>query len=130
MIYQSPANNLSIIPAGEVDPLTMEALGRGDLQTHIDDLKSRYDFIIIDSAPVLPVADTLLITPHVDAVILSVLLDVSRIPGVEAAYDASRGLRSRSSERSSPGHSRQHITDWIITIPTPHRNPADTVETA
>lgn len=80
--------NLSIIPAGQMDEArAMEALGRGDLQVYIDELKSQYDFIIIDSAPVLPVADSLLISQHVDAVILSVLHDVSRVPSVQETYN-------------------------------------------
>ena len=87
VIVPSPANNLSIIPAGDVDALAMEALGRGDLQGHLDALKCQYDFIIIDTAPVLPVADSLLLSQHVDAVILSILHDVSRIPSVQATYN-------------------------------------------
>ncbi len=30
-------------------------------------LREQFDFIIVDSAPVLPVADTLLLCQHVDA---------------------------------------------------------------
>ena len=95
IIYPSPASNLAIIPAGQVDPVAMEALGRGDLQTYFDDLKSQFDFIIVDSAPVLPVADSLLISQHVDAVIFAILHDVSRIPNVQAAYKRLESLGVR-----------------------------------
>jgi capsular exopolysaccharide synthesis family protein len=49
-------------------------------------VRSRYDTILIDSAPVLAVPDPLLIARHVDAVLFSVLRDVSRLPAIEAAH--------------------------------------------
>jgi Mrp family chromosome partitioning ATPase len=55
-------------------------------------LKEQYDFIIVDSCPVLPVADTLLLAQHVDGVILSVLRDVSRLPAVHLAQQRLQSL--------------------------------------
>ena len=40
------------------------------------------DLIVVDSCPVLPVVDALLVGQHVDAVIFSILQDVSRLPKV------------------------------------------------
>jgi len=54
-----------------------------------------YDFIIVDSCPVLPVADSLLLGQHVDAVIFSVLRDVSRLPALHAAQQKLNGLGVR-----------------------------------
>jgi capsular exopolysaccharide synthesis family protein len=84
-IQPTEAVNLSVLPAGRVDPVALEALGRGDLQGVLDAAESQYDFVIIDSAPVLPVADTLLLSQHVDAVIFAILHGVSRMPLVQAA---------------------------------------------
>ena len=44
-----------------------------------------YDYVIIDSAPVLPVADTLLMARKVDGVLMSVMRDVSELPAVKDA---------------------------------------------
>ena len=52
----------------------------------MNQLREQYDFIVVDSCPVLPVADSLLIAPHVDAVVFSLLNDVSRMPAVSAAW--------------------------------------------
>jgi Mrp family chromosome partitioning ATPase len=41
--------------------------------------------VIIDTAPVLPITDTLLIAPYTDAVIFAVLSDVSRAHKVAEA---------------------------------------------
>jgi non-specific protein-tyrosine kinase len=48
-------------------------------------LRQHYDFIIIDSHPVLQAADSLLIGLHVDAVILALMRDLSRMPRVSTA---------------------------------------------
>ena len=44
----------------------------------------------------LPVADALLLGQHVDAVILSVLRDVSRLPAVHAAHQRFNSLGVRT----------------------------------
>ena len=59
------------------------------MQTLFYHLKEDYEFVIIDVSPVLPVADALVIGQHVDAVLFSVLRDVSKIPLV---YDAQQRL--------------------------------------
>jgi Mrp family chromosome partitioning ATPase len=61
----------------------------------LSQLKADFDVIIIDSSPVLPVAQTLLIGKQSDAVILSVMHDRSRMPPVYAAHHrlASLGIR-------------------------------------
>jgi polysaccharide biosynthesis transport protein len=78
---------LSILPAGRCDAVAVHALARGGVPAIFALLKQRYDLIVVDSAPVLPVADTLEIGQHVDAVVLSILRDISRVPRVFAAYE-------------------------------------------
>ena len=51
------------------------------------ELRARFDFIIIDSCPILPVADSLLVGKNVDAVLLSVRPHVSQTPLVSAAFE-------------------------------------------
>ncbi|WP_406695893.1 polysaccharide biosynthesis tyrosine autokinase [Singulisphaera sp. Ch08] len=80
-------NGLSLLTAGFSDGDSIQALASRDLRALFDQLKESYDFLVIDSSPVLPVADALLIGQHVDAVIFSVMRDVSRIPMIHAAYD-------------------------------------------
>ena len=95
VIRKSHAANLDLITAGRWDEHAVQALARGDLQAIFDGLRTRYDFVIVDSAPILPVVDSLLVGQHVDAVIFSILRDVSRIPSVQDARDrlASLGVR-------------------------------------
>jgi capsular exopolysaccharide synthesis family protein len=89
------ANGLWLIPAGHCDGVAVQALASTDLRAMLDRLKEQFDFIVIDSSPVLPVADALLIGQHVDAVLFSIMRDVSRLPKVHAAYERllSLGIR-------------------------------------
>ena len=92
---QTVAADLDVVHAGRTDPRAVRALGQPALPELIAGLASRYDLVVIDSAPILPVADSLLISQHVDAVLLSVFREVSRMPAVHAGYDrlASLGVR-------------------------------------
>jgi len=50
-------------------------------------LRGQFDFVIVDSCPVLPVADALLIGQHVDGVLFSIMQDVSQLPKVQTAQE-------------------------------------------
>jgi capsular exopolysaccharide synthesis family protein len=86
VIWQTPAHGLWMIPAGRCDSLALQALAQDHFKKIAEPLRAGYDFIVVDSAPVLPVADSLLIGQCVDAVIFSILHDVSRLPKVYAAH--------------------------------------------
>ena len=51
-------NNLDVIFSGVIPPNPAELLNSKNFSMFLDDLKSTYDFIIIDSAPLLLVSDT------------------------------------------------------------------------
>jgi capsular exopolysaccharide synthesis family protein len=91
----TPVDGLWMIPAGQWDREVLQALARDGLNKVFDKLKNEYDFIVIDSHPVLPATDSLLIGQHVDAVILSVMRGVSQAPKVYGAYQrlATLGIR-------------------------------------
>jgi Mrp family chromosome partitioning ATPase len=86
---------LSVVPAGQCDAIALQALAQGSIQPIFAQLRQQFDFIIVDSCPVLPVADSLLIGQQADAVVFSILRDVSRMPKVFAAYQrlAMLGIR-------------------------------------
>jgi len=95
VIRQTQASDLHVIPAGVCDGAAVQAVAQGGLQSVFEELRSRYDFIIVDSAPVLPVVDSLIISQHTDAVIFSILRDVSRVPAVQDARDRLSALGVR-----------------------------------
>ena len=84
-IRATPFSRLWVLPAGNGDAHAIQALAQENVGSLFEQLKQQYDFILIDSPPVLPVTDTLLLGQHVDGVVLSVLRDVSRAPALYAA---------------------------------------------
>jgi len=78
-------DGLSLIPAGEFDGEAIDRLTGDGIPKLLDQLKARYHFIVIDSSPVLPVADSLLIAQHADRVLFSLFHEVSRLPQVYLA---------------------------------------------
>jgi capsular exopolysaccharide synthesis family protein len=77
--------SLFLLPAGQWDREVLAELAKDTLPAVFERLKEEFDFVIVDSHPVLPATDSLLIGQHVDAVIVSLLRDVSQAPRVYAA---------------------------------------------
>jgi capsular exopolysaccharide synthesis family protein len=95
VIQPGPVEELSILTAGDSQDCPSQLLAHGNLGTLLPALREQYDYVIVDSAPVLPVADSQLIAQYVDGVILSVLRDVSRLPAVHAACERLSMLQVR-----------------------------------
>lgn len=60
-------NNLWVLPAGLVPPNPAELLSRRSLESAFDQLRERFDYIVIDTPPVSQVTDTLVINRISDA---------------------------------------------------------------
>jgi capsular exopolysaccharide synthesis family protein len=84
-VQPTAMENLWFIPAGDCDPLALKSLAQEGVGDVLRWLKSQYDFVIVDTCPVLPVVDALLLGRHVDGVIFSILNDVSQIPKIYTA---------------------------------------------
>ncbi|MEX2113455.1 MAG: polysaccharide biosynthesis tyrosine autokinase [Pirellulales bacterium] len=91
VVHPTRTANLWLLPAGRCDLRSVQSLSTSYLGTNIAALCVQFDYVIIDSGPVLKVADSLLVGQHVDAAILSVLKDSSNLPHV---YEACERLRS------------------------------------
>ncbi len=77
---------MHVLTAGTCDAQALSRLSQDAVGGILAQLKGSYDFIIVDSSPVLPVTDSLLLARHVDGVLLSVLQNVSTLPAVYEAY--------------------------------------------
>ncbi|MFO0842166.1 MAG: polysaccharide biosynthesis tyrosine autokinase [Gemmataceae bacterium] len=82
---ESAQENLWLMTAGQWDREVLLALSRDGLEGVFDRLADEFDFIVVDSHPVLAATDSLLIGRQADAVLLSVLREVSEMPRVYAA---------------------------------------------
>ncbi|MBU1090715.1 MAG: CpsD/CapB family tyrosine-protein kinase [Candidatus Omnitrophica bacterium] len=63
-------NNLTILPAGKIPRNPAEIIGSAKTKGLINALKSKYDFIIFDTPPVIPVTDAGLLGAQTDGVIM------------------------------------------------------------
>jgi capsular exopolysaccharide synthesis family protein len=77
--------NLFVVPAGLWDRNVVQELAKTGITSIFEKLRDEFDFIIVDSHPVLGATDSLLIGQHVDAVIVSLMRDVSQMHNVHAA---------------------------------------------
>jgi capsular exopolysaccharide synthesis family protein len=84
-IQPTSADNLFLLPAGQCDRRALQALACDGLAECFRLLREQFEFIVIDSCPVLPLNDALLLAQQADAVLFSVLREVSRLPLVHAA---------------------------------------------
>ncbi len=85
VISPTPQDGLFVLPAGSVTQEALRELAQDALNPLMARLREEYDFIIVDSSPILPVTDSLLISQYVDGVIFSIRRDVSQYPKVATA---------------------------------------------
>ncbi len=95
VMQRCPQKHLWFLPAGHLNEGALAMLSMDGMRRLFAVLRKKFDMIIVDTAPVLPVADTLLIAKHVDAAVLAVLKGVSRTPKVTAAIDRLNSLSVR-----------------------------------
>lgn len=60
-VCATPHENLWFVPAGSVEKGTSELLHAADLETLLADVIDKFDYIVMDSAPVLRVTDTVIL---------------------------------------------------------------------
>jgi tyrosine-protein kinase Etk/Wzc len=70
IIHKTFIENLSFIPAGPILPNPSELIDSGVLDNLINHLKSRFEYIIIDTAPVGIVADSIQLMKYADQILI------------------------------------------------------------
>jgi capsular exopolysaccharide synthesis family protein len=90
VIIETDVPNLSVLPAGPTPPNPADIMHSEAFARLIDELKSRFDRLIIDSPPVCLVTDAVVAAKRVDATILVVRAGQTR---KDAARRAVRSLR-------------------------------------
>jgi tyrosine-protein kinase Etk/Wzc len=70
LIHPSQYNkNLDVIYSGSIPPNPADLLSNGRFEALLNELKHQYDYIVVDTAPLMLVTDTFLIAEHADATI-------------------------------------------------------------
>ena len=90
-----PDHNLTVIDAGTTPANPAELLGSTAMRRLLDQLRTRFDRVILDTPPVLPLADVAVLAPLVDGTLMVVRAGVTPKPAIEnalRAFDSSRLL--------------------------------------
>jgi capsular exopolysaccharide synthesis family protein len=95
VVQPTSIDGLFAVTGGACDYAAISALSRPELARIIRGFRDSFDHVVIDAGPVLEASDSLLLAQQSDAVILSTMLDVSRVPQVTAAVDRLRSVGAR-----------------------------------
>lgn len=86
--------NLKIMTSGAIPPNPAELLSTVKLVNFLTELKEKFDFIIIDSPPILAVTDAVVLASRVDTVFLVIQAGRATIQGVTRAYIALKNVNA------------------------------------
>jgi capsular exopolysaccharide synthesis family protein len=85
-----PSFNLSAVPAGPQAPSPYELLQSPRLGQLLEAARAQYDYVVIDTPPLLPVPDCRIIAKHVDAFLLVVTAHRTRTALFDEAVNVLR----------------------------------------
>jgi succinoglycan biosynthesis transport protein ExoP len=108
-VRPSEVENLSLLPCGPRPANPAELLTSPMFQELLDDLRADFEFVIVDTPPVLAVSDPAAVAPRVDGVVLVLRMTKSARPAAERAREQLAAVGARmfgvvvnaSAERSS-----------------------------
>ncbi len=72
VVHQTEVPTLHVISCGPLPPNPAELIGSKKMATLLSDLSEMYDYVLIDTPPVLPVTDAVMLSRSVDGVALVV----------------------------------------------------------
>jgi succinoglycan biosynthesis transport protein ExoP len=72
MIRPTQVDGLSILTSGSLPPNPTELLGSDKMKKILAELAASFDFVVLDSPPVLPVSDSVILSTIVDGVVVVV----------------------------------------------------------
>jgi capsular exopolysaccharide synthesis family protein len=106
LAHSVAADNLAVVTAGRWDRQALAALSNGSVDALFRQLREDFDFVVVDTSPILPVADARFVSQYVDTVVLSVFRDVSETPKIQAACDilAAFGVQSVEAVVTGPSN--------------------------
>jgi tyrosine-protein kinase Etk/Wzc len=84
-IYRNVVENVDFISTGDLPPRPAELLTHRNFGELLKSVSGRYNFIVIDTAPVLAVSDALIVAPHVGTIFNIVRSGISTMGEIEEA---------------------------------------------
>jgi capsular exopolysaccharide synthesis family protein len=94
-VLQPIGPTLDVLPSGWTPPNPSELLGSSRMASLLATLRTAYDVVLIDAAPLLPVTDAAVLAPRADGVLVLVRHGRTQVQDVQAAKDALRAVSGR-----------------------------------
>jgi tyrosine-protein kinase Etk/Wzc len=89
------AENLDILPSGAQPPNPSELLGSDAMHRLVTDLRHEYDYVVVDTPPVLPVTDATIVATVADGTILVMKSGETEETAAQRAVEQLRRVRAR-----------------------------------
>ena len=111
LVHPSASDNLAVVTAGRWNRQALASLSNGGAAALFRQLRESFEFVVVDTSPILPVADARFVSKFVDTVVLSVFRDVSEAPKIQAACDILAAFGVRSVEAVVTGPNRDLFSE-------------------
>ena len=79
-------DNLYLLTTGTLPPNPAEIIGSNTMENFLNECKINFDYIILDTPPILPVTDSKLLAIKADATVLVVRSEISKSKHVSQAF--------------------------------------------
>ena len=96
VVQQWRDSSLSVLPAGQIPPNPSEILGSEPMETLFDHLTKEFDYVLVDSPPLLPVIDAVVINKLVGGLLFVVAADRTRKRDLQSAIKALTTVDARA----------------------------------
>ena len=87
LVLPTTVPRLSVITAGQKPPNPARILESKLFLEMINEIKGDYEYVVIDTPPLLPVSDSQIIAPHADGVVLVISQGKTKIESIKQAKD-------------------------------------------
>ncbi|MGP5026154.1 polysaccharide biosynthesis tyrosine autokinase [Glutamicibacter sp. BW77] len=85
---------ISVLPAGRMAPNPAELLSSNAMGDIIQESSVRFDYVIVDAAPLLPVSDTLALVRHVSSALLVARAGKTKAKHLRNAMESLEGVKA------------------------------------
>jgi len=83
-----------VLTSGAIPPNPAELVGSRRMKQLLEQVSRQYQAVVIDSAPLLPVADTLSLLPHVSGVVMVAAAERVTVPELKTALESIGNTRT------------------------------------
>jgi len=94
VVQSTDVDGLDVITSGPIPPNSAELLGYPRFEQLVQELRGRYDYVLLDSPPVLALSDALVLSRMASSLLLVVRPDVTNRPALRHAVRQLTGIQA------------------------------------